>query len=152
DNLLSAERFSVPLASRVDFVEGSIAHDSVLRQLPGNLDFVFHLATYHGKQNSRSNPLADHENNTLATIKLYDYLKNSRPLKKVVYASTACPEDDSVSLWLDTPNRISKVIGELYSNYYFDHHHLPIVKARFQSVYGPGEILGAGRWRGTSAT
>jgi nucleoside-diphosphate-sugar epimerase len=29
---------------------------------------------------------------------------------------------------------------------------LPVVKARFQNVYGPGEILGAGRWRGTPAT
>jgi len=26
------------------------------------------------------------------------------------------------------------------------------VKARFQNVYGPGEILGAGAWRGTPAT
>jgi len=26
------------------------------------------------------------------------------------------------------------------------------VRARFQNVYGPREILGAGRWRGTSAT
>jgi nucleoside-diphosphate-sugar epimerase len=26
------------------------------------------------------------------------------------------------------------------------------VRARFQNVYGPGEILGAGRWRGTPAT
>ena len=29
---------------------------------------------------------------------------------------------------------------------------LPFVKARFQNVYGPGEILGAGRWRGTLHT
>jgi nucleoside-diphosphate-sugar epimerase len=26
------------------------------------------------------------------------------------------------------------------------------VRARFQNVYGPGEILGAGQWRGTPAT
>ena len=26
------------------------------------------------------------------------------------------------------------------------------MRARFQNVYGPGEILGAGRWRGTPAT
>ena len=26
------------------------------------------------------------------------------------------------------------------------------MKARFQNVYGPGEILGAGQWRGTPAT
>ena len=29
---------------------------------------------------------------------------------------------------------------------------LPFVKARFQNVYGPREILGAGRWRGTRHT
>src|SRR4029079_12042752 len=28
----------------------------------------------------------------------------------------------------------------------------PTVRARFQNVYGPGEVLGAGRWRGTPAT
>lgn len=27
-----------------------------------------------------------------------------------------------------------------------------IYNYRFQNVYGPGEILGAGRWRGTPAT
>ncbi len=26
------------------------------------------------------------------------------------------------------------------------------MKARFQNVYGPGEVLGAGRWRGTVNT
>ena len=36
--------------------------------------------------------------------------------------------------------------------YYHRTHGLPTVKARFQNVYGPGEILGAGRWRGTPAT
>jgi UDP-glucose 4-epimerase len=165
DNLLSAERFSVPLSTRVDFIEGSITNDAVLRQLPSNLDYIFHLATFHGNQNSMANPLADHEHNTYTTIKLYDFLKTYRPLKKLVYSSAGCTvaektygpakattEDVPVSLWLDTPYQISKIVGEFYSNYYFERHRLPIVKARFQNVYGPGEILGAGRWRGTSAT
>ena len=47
---------------------------------------------------------------------------------------------------------MSKIFGEFYGNYYFKHHKLPFVKARFQNVYGPREILGAGLWRGTSAT
>ena len=29
---------------------------------------------------------------------------------------------------------------------------MPFVKARFQNVYGPREILGAGKWRGTQHT
>ena len=43
-------------------------------------------------------------------------------------------EDDPVSLWLDTPYQISKIVGEFYSNYYFKAHRLPVVKARFQNV------------------
>ena len=43
-------------------------------------------------------------------------------------------------------------MGEFYSVYYHQRHGLPTVRARFQNVYGPREILGAGRWRGTPAT
>src|SRR5207237_2782693 len=61
-------------------------------------------------------------------------------------------EDGLVPLDLDSPYQISKVVGEFYSVYYHRQHGLPTVRARFQNVYGPGEVLGAGRWRGTSAT
>jgi nucleoside-diphosphate-sugar epimerase len=40
----------------------------------------------------------------------------------------------------------------MYSIFYARARELPIVRARFQNVYGPGEVLGAGRWRGTPAT
>ena len=53
---------------------------------------------------------------------------------------------------LDSPYQISKVVGEFYSVYYHRQHGLPTVRARFQNIYGPREILGAGRWRGTPAT
>jgi nucleoside-diphosphate-sugar epimerase len=36
--------------------------------------------------------------------------------------------------------------------YYHRQEGLPTVRARFQNVYGPGEILGAGRWRGSVNT
>lgn len=165
DNLLSAERVNVPNHEAVTFIEGSITDDAVLGKLTDDLDYVFHLATYHGNQSSMHDPLADHENNTLTTLKLYQHIKNFRNLKRVVYSSAGCTvaektydkaeateEDAPVSLYLDSPYQISKIIGELYSNYYFQQHKLPVVKARFQNVYGPGEILGAGRWRGTPAT
>ena len=165
DNLLSAERENVPDLPGVSFIEGSIADDCVLAQLEDDVEVVFHLATFHGNQNSMHDPLADHENNTLTTLKLLDHLRDKPTLHKVVYSSAGCTvakktyeqtdpkaEDASVSLYLDTPYQISKIIGELYANYYFMRHDLPIVKARFQNVYGPGEVLGAGDWRGTPAT
>jgi nucleoside-diphosphate-sugar epimerase len=165
DNLLSAERENLPDHAAVAFVEGSITQDETLEQLPAELDYVFHLATYHGNQSSMANPLADHEHNTYSTLRLYEAIKDMVGLKRVVYASAGCTvaektfdgahattEDAPVSLWLDSPYQISKIIGEYYSNYYFSRHGLPTVKARFQNVYGPGEVLGAGRWRGTVNT
>ena len=83
----------------------------------------------------------------------------------MVYAAAACAvaektygeacattEDQPVSLYHDSPYSISKIIGELYGNFYFQQHGLPFVKARFSNVYGPREILGAGQWRGTVHT
>jgi nucleoside-diphosphate-sugar epimerase len=123
------------------------------------------LACYHGNQSSIHDPLADHENNTLTTLKLFERLKDIKTLKKVVYSAAGCAvaektfggaaatrEDAPVSLHHDSPYSISKLVGEMYGNYYFTRYGMPFVKARFQNVYGPREILGAGRWRGTPAT
>jgi len=165
DNLLSAERINIPDKSNVIFTEGSITDDKILDNLDNTLDYIFHLATFHGNQSSIHDPLADHENNTFTTLKLFNKVKDFKNLKKVVYASAGCTvaaktfgdaaattEDAPVSLFLDSPYQISKIIGEFYANYYFKQYGLPVVKARFQNVYGPREILGAGKWRGTPAT
>ncbi len=45
-----------------------------------------------------------------------------------------------------------RAVGEMYANYFFLRYKLPIVKTRFQNIYGPREILGAGQWRGTIHT
>lgn len=165
DNLLSSDVSNIPSDSRVRFVFGSITDDRILAALPDDLDYAFHLACYHGNQSSIADPLADHDNNTLTSLKLFERLKEIKSLKKVVYAAAACAvaektydaptattEEQPVTLYHDSPYSISKIIGELYGNYYFQQHHLPFVKARFSNVYGPREILGAGQWRGTVHT
>ena len=165
DNLISSDVVNIPADKRVRFVFGSITDDRILAALPNDLDYVFHLACFHGNQSSIADPFADHDNNTYTSLKLFDRLKDIKGLKKVVYAAAACAvaektydvptattEDQPVSLYHDSPYSISKIIGELYGNYYFQRHQLPFVKARFSNVYGPREILGAGQWRGTVHT
>jgi nucleoside-diphosphate-sugar epimerase len=165
DNFLSAERCNVPDDPRVSMREGSIADDRIVNALGDEYDYVFHLATYHGNQSSIANPLEDHANNLITTLKLYERMKGFRQLRKLVYSASGCTlaphtygqaeattEEGPVPIELDSPYQISKVVGEFYSVYYHHQHALPTVRARFQNVYGPGEILGAGRWRGTPAT
>lgn len=166
DNLLSAEASNVPDDARVRLSVQSAADDRLLAALQDEYDYVFHLSTFHGNQNSIADPLADHQHNTLPTLKLYERLKNFQRIKKVVYSGAGCAlaektfdeahatvESDLVSLHNnDSPYSMSKIFGEFYSVYYHKQHRLPTVRARFQNVYGPGEILGAGEWRGTPAT
>ncbi len=165
DNLLSAETSNLPQDSRLTFLQGSGADKDILQKAGKDFDFVFHLATYHGNQSSIADPIADHDNNTLPTLLLCEHFKDAPTLKKMVYSSAGCTvakksydnnaatnEDADVSLYHDSPYQMSKIFGEFYGNYYFLRHKLPFVKARFQNVYGPREILGAGSWRGTPAT
>lgn len=165
DNLLSAEKSNVPDSPVVEFLEGSITDDSILKKIDPNLEFIFHLATFHGNQNSIHDPIADHDNNTLTTLKLFEKTCRFKNLKKVVYSSAGCSvadktfdspvatqEDAPININQDSPYSMSKIFGEFYSVYYFNRHGYPVVRARFQNVFGPGEILGAGKWRGTPAT
>ncbi len=165
DNFLSSDRVNVPNDPRVRVIERSIADDKAISELPVDIDYVWHLACYHGNQSSIHDPIADHDNNTLTSLKLFEALSKKPNLTKVVYSAAGCAvaektygeptatsEDAPVSLFHDSPYSISKLIGEMYGNYYFTRYGMPFVKARFQNVYGPREILGAGSWRGTYAT
>ena len=165
DNLLSSEITNIPANQKVEFREGSITDFRILAELEDEFDYIFHLATFHGNQSSIFDPVRDHENNTLTTLKLFERVKQFKRLKKLVYSSAGCSvakktfdqavattEDSGIELHQDSPYSISKIIGEFYSVYYHKEWKLPVVRARFQNVYGPGEILGAGNWRGTYAT
>ena len=165
DNLLSSEKNNLPLDYRLSFIEGSITDDSILALIDDSFDYIFHLATFHGNQSSIHDPIADHENNTLTTIKLMNHVKDFTNLKKLVYSSAGCSvakktygsaeatsEDAPITVNQDSPYSISKVIGEFYAVYFYKQHQVPTVRARFQNVFGPGEVLGAGKWRGTPAT
>jgi UDP-glucose 4-epimerase len=165
DNLMSSEPLNIPDDPRVQFIFGSASDPRALGEIPLELDYVWHLACYHGNQASIADPFSDHENNSLPSLALFDHLSRYTKPKKVVYSAAGCAvaektyghavattEDAPVSLFQDSPYSISKIIGELYGNYYFLQTGLPFVRARFQNVYGPREVLGAGRWRITPAT
>jgi len=165
DNLLSSDVGNIPFHESVEFIQGSIADQRILNRLPLEIDYVWHLACYHGNQSSIADPIADHDNNTITSLMLFEHLSKSMQPRKVVYAAAGCAvaektfgdaeatlEDAPISLFHDSPYSISKIIGELYGNYYFTQTGLPFVKARFQNIYGPREILGAGQWRGTADT
>jgi len=155
DDLSAAEKWNIPTAPDVVFIQGSILDEEVLkRAFSERLDFVFHLAAHFANQNSVDNPETDLMVNGLGIQKVLQYSHLTR-VGKFIFASSGCSvygsqaplplKEDFVSLHLDTPYQITKLLGELYCNFFYNHYGLPIAIARYFNVYGPGEIPGAYR-------
>ncbi len=150
DDLSAAARWNIPAAPAVLFIQGSILDEEVLkRAFAGRPDFVFHLAAHFANQNSVDNPETDQLVNGLGTLKVLEH-SHLAGVKKFVFASSGCSvygsqaplplKEDFVSLHLDTPYQITKLLGELYCNFFYNHYKLPVAIARYFNVYGPGEI------------
>jgi nucleoside-diphosphate-sugar epimerase len=148
DDLSAAEEWNIPIDPSVIFIEGSILDEEVLKRVFSTKpDFVFHLAAHFANQNSVDNPETDLEVNGLGTLKVLEYA-HLVGVKRLVYSSSGCGvygldskmpfEEHDISISLHTPYQVTKLLGELYTNYFHNLYDLPIVNARFFNVYGPG--------------
>jgi len=152
DNLSSSYEWNIPRGKKIRFVKGDILDDEKLRVVfKPKPDFVYHLAAHFANQNSVDNPETDLMVNGMGTLKVLQHA-HSAHVKKFIYASSGCGiygadskipfEERDVSMKLYTPYQVTKMLGELYTNYYHNLYGLPIVNARFFNSYGPGEVPG----------
>ncbi|MBN1580637.1 MAG: NAD-dependent epimerase/dehydratase family protein [Anaerolineae bacterium] len=152
DNLSSAERWNVPSLPGILFVEGDIRDEVKLKRVFFERPtIVFHLAAFFANQNSVDHPETDLEVNGLGTLRLLEYSVFTN-VERFVYASSGCSiygssaplplKEEFMSMHLSTPYQITKMLGELYCNFFYNHYGLNIVKPRFFNSYGPGEVPG----------
>jgi len=152
DNLSSSYAWNLPALANVMFVEGDVADEVTLKRVFFERPrVVFHLAAFFANQNSVDFPEKDIATNGLGTLKLLEYATMAG-VERFVYASSGCSiygssaplplKEEFMSLHLSTPYQITKMLGELYCNFFYHHHGLPVVKPRFFNSYGPGEVPG----------
>lgn len=152
DNLSSAERWNVPSLPNVMFVEGDIRDEVKLKRVFFEKpEYVFHLAAFFANQNSVDHPETDLDVNGFGTLRLLEYSLFTK-VKRFIYASSGCSiygsnaplplREEFMSMNLSTPYQITKMLGELYCNFFYNHYGLPVVKTRFFNSYGPGEVPG----------
>lgn len=152
DDFSSGYRWLLPETGSVRVVEGSVLDDETLAHVfRTDPDYVFHLAAHFANQNSVDHPRTDLRVNGAGTLKVLEYA-HLTGVERFVYASSGCGvyghdselpfSESDVSLQLDTPYQVTKMVGELYANYFHNHYGLPVVNARFFNVFGPGEVPG----------
>ncbi len=152
DDLSSACRWNVPSLPGVLFVEGDVLDEVALKRVFFERPtIVYHLAAFFANQNSVDHPERDLMVNGMGTLRLLEYSVLSS-VALFVYASSGCSiygssaplplREEFMSMHLSTPYQITKMLGELYCNFFHNHHALKVVKPRFFNSYGPGEVPG----------
>jgi len=153
DDFSSAETWNAPQHAAIRLCTGDILDEKARRNaFAMRPDIVFHLAAFFANQNSVEHPEQDLMTNGMGTLRMLESSRES--CARFVYASSGCSiygdsplplREEFVSTHLRTPYQITKMLGELYCNFFFHHYQLPVVKARLFNSYGPGEIPGAYR-------
>jgi len=152
EDLSASFEWNLPKDPKVFFIRGSILDgESMKRGFGFKPHYVFHLAAHFANQNSVDHPKTDLLVNGLGTLNTLEYA-NLVGVEKFVFASSGCSvygsqaplplREGFVSLHLDTPYQIDKLVGELYCNYFHDYYKLPVAIARYFNVYGAGEVPG----------
>jgi len=152
DDLSSAYEWNVPKGKKISFVKGSILDEEKLKQVfKEKPHIVYHLAAHFANQNSVDHPETNLLVNGMGTLKVLEY-SQLVGVERFIYASSGCGiygpdskmpfEEHDTSMKLYTPYQVTKMLGELYTNYFYNLYGMPIVNARFFNSYGPGEVPG----------
>jgi len=152
DDLSSSYEWNVPVGPKIHFVHGDILDDEKLKLVfKDRPDIVFHLAAHFANQNSVDNPETYLMVNGMGILKALEFAHLTN-VSRFVYASSGCGvyglesmipyQEHDVSISLHSPYQVTKLLGELYTNFYHNLYGLPIVNTRFFNSYGPGEVPG----------
>ena len=144
DDLSRGYRHNVPVGA--EFIEADLACVDGLKELPGTIDAILHLAGQSSREISFDDPVADLEKNTVSTLNLIHYGIKSAA-QKIIYAS-------SMSVYGTTEDRaiaenhacqplscygVGKKAAEEYLQIYRE--ALPFTAFRMFNIYGPSQDL-----------
>lgn len=152
DDLSSSFEWNLPGHANIEVLKGDVldagARAKAMRSRPR---IIYHLAALFANQNSIDHIERDLMVNGMGTLAMLEEAK-SAAVTRFVYASSGCSvygnesplplREEFMSMRLSTPYQITKMLGELYGNFFHEHYKVPVVKARMFNSFGPGEVPG----------
>ena len=152
DDLSSSFEWNLPQHPNIRFLRGDVLDESARRHaLQARPRIIFHLAALFANQNSIEHCERDLMVNGMGTLAMLEEAR-AAGVDRFVYASSGCSvygnesplplREEFMSMRLSTPYQITKMLGELYGNFFHSHYGLPVVKVRMFNSFGPGEVPG----------
>ncbi len=133
--------------NKIHFIKSDIAKNKISPKLPGNIDYVFHLAGLSKAPESIKKPSKYFRANVKGTINILNIVRKIK-IKKLIYsASASCygnpkkiPTSEKGKIQNLTPYAFTKWKAEKIIMQYAKKHKIPSISLRLFNVYGPGSL------------
>jgi len=135
---------NLEISKNYDLIKGDLLDRSVFKEIKCEIDFIFHLAAQAGIRYSIEHASEVTQNNVISSLNIFEYASDYN-VKKVICASSSSVYGNPVYTPVDenhpknpiSPYGVSKLVGEIYADFYYREYNLSTTSLRFHTVYGP---------------
>ncbi|WP_115461535.1 SDR family oxidoreductase [Winogradskyella aurantiaca] len=128
-----------------EFMEGDIRDLDTCKQVMEGMDYVSHQAALGSVPRSIADPLTSHNVNATGFLNMCVALKESKTVKRMVYAASSSTYGDHISLPKVedqignplSPYAVTKYLNELYADVFGRTYQTDMIGLRYFNVYGP---------------
>src|SRR5215208_2918700 len=151
DDLSTGHRENLEdIGGDLDFIEGSVADEDVLRKALDGAEVVFHEAAIPSVPRSVEAPRQTHVASVDGTFSLLLAARDNR-VRRVVYAASSSAYGDQPTLSKAenmlpdplSPYAVAKLVGEYYCQVFTRVYGLETVSLRYFNVFGPRQDPGS---------
>jgi UDP-N-acetylglucosamine 4-epimerase len=131
--------------SNFEFINGDIRDLETCKNAVNDIDFVSHQAALGSVPRSIANPILTNDVNVGGFLNMLNAAKESKSLKRFVYAASSSTYGDSPLLpkveGIEgkplSPYAVTKLVNELYAQIYSDVYGFHTIGLRYFNVFGP---------------
>lgn len=151
DDLSTGHRENLDeIGGDVDFIQGSVADQSLLERVLEDVEVVFHEAAIPSVPRSIENPRQSHIASVDGTFSLL-LAARDRKVRRVVYAASSSAYGDQPTLPKSeemlpdplSPYAVAKLVGEYYCQVFTRVYGLETIALRYFNVFGPRQDPGS---------
>lgn len=130
-----------------EFLEGDIRNLETCKKAMEDIDFVSHQAALGSVPRSINDPITSNEVNVTGFLNMLLAQKESKTVKRMVYAASSSTYGDSQNLPKEediigkplSPYAVTKLVNELYADVFFKTYGTQTIGLRYFNVFGPNQ-------------
>ena len=128
-----------------EFIEEDICNLETCKKAMQDIDYVSHQAALGSVPRSIDNPIKTDQVNSSGFLNMLVALKESKTVKRMVYAASSSTYGDSKMLPKEEPNigkplspyAVTKLVNELYADVFAKTYQTDTIGLRYFNIFGP---------------